>query len=187
MRRIGAGRNGFTLIEVILVLAIAAMIILIILLTLPAVQRNQRNQTRRNDVGKIIAAINEFKSNNYGKNVWTVSGGSPTGCYGSGDPIPNDVGGVCPLDPYVLLEGGMAYSFKVGNNITSPSDLDDQSDKDNGHIRVYVDYRCSAFNSNGTWRNVNDKWEASGHFAVIVLMETANSIKANRLYYCVEA
>ena len=56
-------RDGFTIIEVMIVLVIAAVIILIVFLAVPALQRNSRNNQRKNDVAKIAAAINEYKNN----------------------------------------------------------------------------------------------------------------------------
>ena len=59
-------RDGFTIIEVVLVLAIAGLIFLIVFLALPALQRNQRDTQRRNDVGRVITAVTNFTANNNG-------------------------------------------------------------------------------------------------------------------------
>lgn len=58
--------EGFTIIEVMIVLAIAGLIMLIVFLAVPALQRNQRNTSRKNDISRIGAAINEWGSNNRG-------------------------------------------------------------------------------------------------------------------------
>lgn len=58
--------TGFTIIEVMIVLAIAGLILLIVFLAVPALQRNSRNTQRRNDVTKILAAIQEYTNNNNG-------------------------------------------------------------------------------------------------------------------------
>lgn len=58
--------EGFTIIEVMIVLAIAGLILLIVLLAVPALQRNSRNTQRKNDVSALIAAVNEYTSNNNG-------------------------------------------------------------------------------------------------------------------------
>lgn len=57
-------KQGFTIIEVVLVLAIAALIFLMIFVALPALQRGQRDTARKEDVGTIAAAVNSFRSNN---------------------------------------------------------------------------------------------------------------------------
>jgi prepilin-type N-terminal cleavage/methylation domain-containing protein len=59
-------KKGFTIIEVVLVLAIAALIFLMVFVALPALQRGQRDTARKQDVGKVVSAINAFKSNNRG-------------------------------------------------------------------------------------------------------------------------
>ena len=58
------GFRGFTIIEVMIVLTIAALILLIVFLAVPALQRNNRNTQRRSDVGRMLAAANEYSANN---------------------------------------------------------------------------------------------------------------------------
>jgi|AntRauTorcE11897_2_1112592.scaffolds.fasta_scaffold00034_85 prepilin-type N-terminal cleavage/methylation domain-containing protein len=57
-------KDGFTIIEVVLVLAIAGLIFLIVFLALPALQRNQRDTQRRNDVGRALTAVTNYSANN---------------------------------------------------------------------------------------------------------------------------
>lgn len=59
-------QKGFTIIEVILVLAIAGLIFLMVFLALPALQRGQRNTQRKNDLGRVLSAVQNFQSNNQG-------------------------------------------------------------------------------------------------------------------------
>lgn len=59
-------KDGFTIIEVVLVLAIAALIMLLVFLAWPALQRGQRDQARKNDVTAVGSAIGTHKSNNRG-------------------------------------------------------------------------------------------------------------------------
>lgn len=56
--------KGFTIIEVVLVLAIAGLIFLMVFIALPALQRNQRDTQRKNDLGRVQTAVNNFQSNN---------------------------------------------------------------------------------------------------------------------------
>ncbi len=65
--------EGFTIIEVMIVLAIAGLILLIVFLAVPALQRNSRNTQRRNDVAKLLAAVQEYANNNNGS-VPTATG-----------------------------------------------------------------------------------------------------------------
>lgn len=59
-------KQGFTIIEVVLVLAIAALIFLMVFIALPALQRNQRDTQRKSDVGRFITALNSYSTNNRG-------------------------------------------------------------------------------------------------------------------------
>ena len=57
-------KNGFTIIEVVLVLAIAGLIFLMVFIALPALQRNQRDTQRRNDLSRVQTAIQNYQTNN---------------------------------------------------------------------------------------------------------------------------
>lgn len=59
-------KEGFTIIEVVLVLAIAALIFLMVFIALPALQRSQRDTQRKNDLNRAITAINNYTTNNRG-------------------------------------------------------------------------------------------------------------------------
>ncbi len=59
-------RQGFTIIEVMIVLAIAGLIMLIVFLAVPALQRSSRNTTRKSDAGNFSSALNTWISNNNG-------------------------------------------------------------------------------------------------------------------------
>ena len=74
---------GFTIIEVTLVLAIAGLIFLMVFVALPALQRSQRDTQRKNDIARLMSAINSYKSNNRGKILWRV------GVTASGDSLAN--------------------------------------------------------------------------------------------------
>jgi prepilin-type N-terminal cleavage/methylation domain-containing protein len=66
MQTLKKNNRGFTIIEVMIVLVIAAVIILLVFLAVPALQRNSRNTQRKEDVSKILAAVNEWSTNNNG-------------------------------------------------------------------------------------------------------------------------
>jgi type II secretory pathway pseudopilin PulG len=51
---------------VMIVLAIAGLILLIVFLAVPALQRSSRNTQRKNDVGSLLAAWQEYVNNNGG-------------------------------------------------------------------------------------------------------------------------
>jgi len=73
-------QNGFTVIEVLIVIAVAALILLVVFQAIPQLQRSQTNNARRSDVGRMIAAINTFITDNNG-----VPPGFESGSYNSTD------------------------------------------------------------------------------------------------------
>jgi len=60
-------KQGFTIIEVVLVLAIAGLIFLMVFLALPALQKGQRDTQRREDLSRISTQLNSYSSNARGK------------------------------------------------------------------------------------------------------------------------
>lgn len=72
--------KGFTIIEVVLVLAIAGLIFLMVFVALPALQSGQRDTARKQDIGNVGTAINNYSSANRGK----LPSGTELGSVGSG-------------------------------------------------------------------------------------------------------
>lgn len=60
---LSTSKQGFTIIEVLIVLAIAGLIMLIVFIAVPALQRNGRNTQYRNEANRILSAVQE-KANN---------------------------------------------------------------------------------------------------------------------------
>lgn len=73
--------KGFTIIEVVLVLAIAGLIFLMVFVALPALQSGQRDTARKQDLGNVGTAINNYSAANRGKLPATASA---LGTVGSG-------------------------------------------------------------------------------------------------------
>ena len=59
-------KEGFTIIEVIIVLVIGAVIMLAVFLVVPQLQRTQRNSRAQNDARRILAAAEQYAANNNG-------------------------------------------------------------------------------------------------------------------------
>lgn len=57
-------KEGFTIIEVVLVLAIAGLIFLMVFVALPALQRSQRDTQRRDDMARVNNALVNYQTNN---------------------------------------------------------------------------------------------------------------------------
>ena len=59
-------KDGFTIIEVVLVLAVAGLIFLAVFIAVPSLRRNQRDTARKQDVSNVASGITTFMSNNKG-------------------------------------------------------------------------------------------------------------------------
>ena len=57
-------QHGFTIIEVALVLAIAGLIFLVVFLALPALQNSQKDTARKQDVGRVVSALQSYMADN---------------------------------------------------------------------------------------------------------------------------
>lgn len=69
MRRTGWIKSGFTLIEVVLVLAIAGLLTTVVFLAVSGAQRARRDDQRKRDAVTLVAAVENWRSNNKGRNV----------------------------------------------------------------------------------------------------------------------
>lgn len=108
-------QKGFTIIEVVLVLAIAGLIFLIVFLALPALQKSQRDTQRKNDIGRLMSAVQSFQGNNRGQ-------------------LPKDMGGAAAgdildsnyLDNFADPSGG-DYTLAQGTDMSNdtPSNVTD--------------------------------------------------------------
>jgi prepilin-type N-terminal cleavage/methylation domain-containing protein len=67
MKKINTKKSGFTIIEVVLVLAIAGLIFMMVFIAYPALRRSQRDTQRRNDVAKVVTAIQSYQASNRGE------------------------------------------------------------------------------------------------------------------------
>ena len=65
-KKLDQHKNGFTIIEVVLVLAIAGLIFLMVFIALPALQRSQRNQQYKRNVSMAVSMVQRYKANNKG-------------------------------------------------------------------------------------------------------------------------
>lgn len=65
--KVESRKQGFTIIEVVLVLAIAGLIFLMVFIALPALQRGQRDTQRRDDMARFLSQLNQYQANNNGK------------------------------------------------------------------------------------------------------------------------
>ncbi len=105
--------KGFTLIEVVLVLAIGGLIFLLAFLAFQQVSRNRRDTQRRADVHKVVAELENYKTNtgDYPADGGHWAFGSPGGVGFTSTFIPQYMGGDKFKDPSghrYLEEGNIA-------------------------------------------------------------------------------
>lgn len=142
-------KEGFTIIEVVLVLAIAGLIFLMVFIALPALQRSQRDTQRRDDMARFLSQINQYQANNSGRVPITKSGEQYTF---DGSFISNylEAGGDTFNDPST----GTVYTIADVKNCT-PTDCPGSSDfgaiatadkDERGKIHVYVNATCDGEN-----------------------------------------
>jgi len=67
-------KQGFTIIEVVLVLAIAGLIFLMVFVALPALQRSQRDTARRNDMSRVDTSLVQYQTNHSTNSVSNLPG-----------------------------------------------------------------------------------------------------------------
>lgn len=78
--RLPAGRQGFTIIEVLIVLAIAGLILSIVFIAIPQLQRNARDAKRQDMAQRISSELGAFAANNQGTYPWVGVSGTFTHC-----------------------------------------------------------------------------------------------------------
>ena len=125
-------KQGFTIIEVVLVLAIAGLIFLMVFVAFPALQKNQRDTQRRQDYADLSAAIITFATNSNGNFPTTDSAKTTLQAnMGKGGDAANGTAGKDP-------EG---VDYKIEKlQVMSPGT--DTGTLNKGEIRVYQKATC---------------------------------------------
>lgn len=130
MKKLKNNQHGFTIIEVMIVLVIAAVILLIVFLAVPALQRNSRNTQRKNDAANILAAINEYSSNNNGQ--------LPNSTQFTNDVLPNLNTGFYDKDTEVNFGGAGAQDTDIVVLTGFKCDASDPNGLGDGSSRQFV-------------------------------------------------
>lgn len=129
-KTIGQQKNGFTIIEVVLVLAIAGLIFLIVFPAVPALQRSQRDTQRKQDVSRMMSQLQAYASNKNGNYPPTATVNST---FKDGYMVKDGQSFSDPSKdsstPYAI--NGIGYP---GNTYTGPADL--------GNIDYIVGAKC---------------------------------------------
>jgi len=141
LKKLKKSDSGFTIIEVMIVLAIAALILLIVFLAVPALQRNSRNTSRKNDIGRVASALNEWESNHNG--VTFTAGASNANI----TEVINSVGTLSQYTPVAAASIG-ANSFTVTTGAQSAM-VGGTNNVNVGSIQVVTGAHCNP-NSDGS-------------------------------------
>lgn len=109
LQNIRKRKEGFTIIEVLIVLAIVGVIMLVVFLAVPALQRSSRNNQAKSAAGAILSTVNEFIDVNGGQMPASVaiSNGTITASGTTGDGSTSTTG---------KTQG--AYAIETGNDPT---------------------------------------------------------------------
>ena len=133
-------KEGFTIIEVVLVLAIAGLIFLMVFVALPALRRGQRDTQRRDDMARFASQLSQYQANNNGR------------VPGENDPTADDYNDF--IEDYLKV-GGDTFTDPSGTDYTVVSiitcatgdkgceNASEATDYDNGYIRVYTNATCN--------------------------------------------
>ena len=138
-------KEGFTIIEVIIVLVIGAVIMLAVFLVVPQLQRTQRNARNQDNARRALTAVQQYLANNPSG---TISSGDVTGITGD------------------LKVGGGTTNANVVANSPAPAAAAAGPTLTTGNIWVYTNAKCS-----GTSQIVS----STGSVAVLVGLETGST------------
>ena len=117
-------KQGFTIIEVVLVLAIAGLIFLMVFLALPALQRGQRDNQRQQDLSRISTQVNAFSTSARGKIPTSDTLGTFVQNYLGEDASTN--------------QASSEYSDPSGVEAVAASGTDPGVDADKGYVIKYL-------------------------------------------------
>ena len=138
-------KKGFTIIEVVLVLAIAGLIFLMVFVALPALQRSQRDTQRRDDMARLITAVQNHMANNRNS--------VPTTFAAASDGTPSDF-----VANYLLTNGdtfqdpstGATYTFETPTTKCTSGAAENcaqgSTGDEMGVIHVYSNATCNGEN-----------------------------------------
>ena len=157
--------KGFTIIEVVLVLAIAGLIFLMVFVALPALQRSQRDTQRKDDMGRLITAIQNYQSSNKNKVPNTASDYASNSAFYTNYLLTN---GDTFADP--SSNENYIFDYKGACEATGCPDPGDSNGKvQTGHIYVYTNATCDGDSAK--------YFEGAGRLAFVIDLEGAS-------YYC---
>lgn len=172
-------KDGFTIIEVVLVLAIAGLIFLMVFVALPALQRSQRDTQRRDDVARLATAVTNFQANGSSLNntLSEISGQTSTsaGCT-------RGIVNIADIDTKINNYGevanrGYALGCKLIRGLnSSDATVNTFADPDGTQYKVYV-YKPYDGTTNSVI-NLDRGYADFGTYAMVLIPKTRCSTDA---------
>ncbi len=163
-------KEGFTIIEVVLVLAIAGLIFLMVFVALPALQRSQRDTQRRNDMSRVDTSLVQYQTNNMsaGSNLTALPKGPSywaackDGTFTSGCDVDSNAG--ASADDDVARQFVQRYM-----NSGTDSTTNTFQDPDGVYYSMYIT------------ENIGDKTSLSGEDVTLTLGGATLGVDSNKL------
>ena len=132
-------KDGFTIIEVVLVLAIAGLIFLMVFIALPALQRSQRDGAKRSEVGTVLSSIHSYMSNNR-NNI--PPNGAAIASYMTGENDATLDSGMKIIIVTSSSGGSDSRTISAALDQAAPSGTDASDNLYMEQIKVYFGYQC---------------------------------------------
>ena len=168
-------KEGFTIIEVVLVLAIAGLIFLMVFVALPALQRSTRDTQRRDDMARLITAVQNYQSANKNK---IPTDFSKTGNFYQGYLLNAQGGGSTgATDTFDDPSTGENYNFLKGTCAKGNNNCPNKSAVANSD---YIKLGNITYYTNATCDGENPKYvEGSNKIAFTIKLEGAGTYCTN--------
>ena len=164
-------KEGFTIIEVIIVLVIGAVIMLAVFLVVPQLQRTQRNSRRQADARRVFSAGEQFAANNQG--FYPTQSGAPSGtetaCTTATALNATNCAPIANITGTVAAPSGTTYNIVNANVATS------NTPGVNDMTIIYTPATGSLINCTSSSGGTMTTTAVSSKFVVGVTQETAGS------------
>ena len=150
MKTLSTKKQGFTIIEVVLVLAIAGLIFLMVFVALPALQRSQRDTQRRSDMSRLATALTNWQVNH-------------------NNSLPTESDETDFLNNYLKQNNGEFKDPTAGNYKLTIADYSTNgSSGNNPEIKIYTKAKCSGETATSDGGSTN--------YAIVYKLEGSGSI-----------
>lgn len=151
LNKLKTQREGFTIIEVIIVLVIGAVIMLAVFLVVPQLQRSQRNTRRQADARKLLSAAEQFAANN-------------NGYYPTQSPVPSGISNSCSG---TLNAQSCKSIIDISGEVKTPSNTEYTINSTENAKNINITYNSQTCTNNKPVSTAN-----SGKMVITINLET---------------